>query len=79
MFNLILMPRPGVRYETNDAAMADWKAGKDFRVIGGGPYTSRRDQFRLAMIHNNVILHTDEGGTYVIKSIPVQNPLDSIL
>jgi len=79
MFNLILMPAYGRRYESNDEAMADWKAGKDFRIIGGGPYTSIRDAERLARMHNNVILHTDVGGTYVIKSIAKRNPLDFLL
>lgn len=79
MFNLILMPAYGRRYETNSAAMEDWNAGKDFRFIGGGSYCSVRDIGRLARDNNNVILHTDQGGTYVIKSVPKWNPLDSVL
>lgn len=79
MFNLILMPAYGRRYETNSEAVEDWNAGKDFRIIGGGPYCSVRDIDRLARMHNNVILHTDVGGTYVVKSVPKRNPLDSML
>ena len=80
MFNLILMPAYGRRYETNEAALADWNAGKDFRVVGCGPYTSKRDEMQLAQHHHNVILSTDQGGVYVVKSLPVKrNPLDSML
>jgi len=80
MFNLILMPAHGRTYKTNREALIDWVNGKDFRLIGGGPYTSVRDASTLARHHNNVILHTDVGGVYVIRAAAVKvNPLDSIL
>jgi len=79
MYNLILLPAYGRRYETNSEALADWNAGKSFRIVAG-PYCSKRDHFRLAMCHENVILSTCEGGAYVVKSLPVKrNPLDSML
>lgn len=39
----ILVPAYGRIYLTTDAAMADWNAGKDFRVYPTGSYTSIRD------------------------------------
>lgn len=39
----ILVPAYGKVYLTEDAALADWKAGKDFRVYPTGSYTSIRD------------------------------------
>lgn len=79
MLNLILMPAYGKRYQTNSEALADWNAGKDFRVVGCGPYCSIRDKNHLQRNHHNVILHSEEGGTYVIKSVPPCNLLDSLL
>lgn len=70
MLNLILMPAYGRRYKTNDQALADWNAGKDFRVVGGSSYCSIRDVSHMARIHNNVILHSDQGGAYVVQSVP---------
>ena len=79
MYNLILLPAYGRRYETNSEALADWNAGKNFRIVAG-PYTSKRDVFRLAERHHNVILSTCEGGAYVVKSLLVKrNALDSML
>jgi hypothetical protein len=39
---LILVPAYGRRYATGEEAIADFEAGKDFR-IDGGPYCSIRD------------------------------------
>lgn len=39
----ILVPAYGRVYLTTDAALADWKAGKDFRVYPTSSYTSIRD------------------------------------
>lgn len=67
MFNLILVPAYGRFYETASDALADWNDGKDFRVPGNGPYCSKRDISRLAMLHNNVILSSRDGGAYVVR------------
>lgn len=39
----ILVPAYGRIYLTTDAALADWNAGKDFRVYPTSSYTSIRD------------------------------------
>lgn len=46
---LVLFPAYGRVYEGREAALADWHAGKDFK-IARGPYCSRRD---LAQIRAN--------------------------
>jgi len=37
-----IIPAYGRSYKTPDAAIEDWKAGKDFRIVNG-PYLSIRD------------------------------------
>ena len=39
---LVLIPAYGRHYESAEAAIADWNAGKDFRSLNG-PYTSNRE------------------------------------
>ena len=39
---VVLMPAYGRQYATKCAAVADWKSGKDFKIVGG-PYCSIRD------------------------------------
>lgn len=40
---MILMPAYGRTYATVQAMLADWDAGKDFRIVGHGCYCSVRD------------------------------------
>jgi hypothetical protein len=54
--SLILMPAYGRVYLTEDAAMADWKAGKDFRIVNG-PYCSVRDLAKMQTQLTTVYLH----------------------
>jgi len=42
MPELILTPAYGRDYNSKDAVLADWNAGKDFK-IHNGPYCSKRD------------------------------------
>lgn len=79
MLNLILMPAYGRRYRNNSDALADWNSGKDFRIVGGGPYCSIRDLDSLKRLHNNVLLHTDQGGVFVVQSVPACNYIDKLL
>lgn len=39
----ILVPAYGVTYATASEALRDWKAGKDFRVLGHSCYASIRN------------------------------------
>ena len=39
---MILIPAYGRSYSTKAAMLADWEAGKDFKILRG-PYTSIRD------------------------------------
>jgi hypothetical protein len=39
---LILTPAYGRRYRSDEEVLADWRRGKDFKILGG-PYTSVRD------------------------------------
>lgn len=36
----------GRTYNTKEAVLGDWAAGKDFKIAGGGPYMSVRDAER---------------------------------
>ncbi len=40
---LTLVPAYGRDYKTKAAVLKDWENGKDFKIAGGGPYTSVRD------------------------------------
>lgn len=40
---IIILPRHGIRYASKDEALADWYAGRDFRMSGGHTYCSNRD------------------------------------
>ena len=39
---LVVMPAYGRSYSTSEQAIADWKSGKDFKIVNG-PYCSIRD------------------------------------
>jgi hypothetical protein len=39
---LVVMPAYGRSYATSEQVIADWKSGKDFKVVNG-PYCSIRD------------------------------------
>jgi len=43
---VVLMPAYGRKYKNGIDALADWKAGKDFKVVNG-PYCSIRDLHQL--------------------------------
>ncbi len=40
---LYIVPAYGRKYQTQEQALQDWQAGKDFKVDCGGPYCSIRD------------------------------------
>lgn len=42
-----LVPAYGRQYQTEEAVLKDWNAGKDFK-IDGGPYCSIRDRDTIA-------------------------------
>lgn len=42
MTEITLVPAYGRQYLNSAAALQDWKAGKDFKILGG-PYCSIRD------------------------------------
>lgn len=52
---LILIPAYGRAYETKEQALADWKAGKDFKIVNG-PYCSIRDVSHLIRLHEQVFI-----------------------
>lgn len=47
MDTLQVMPAYGRRYDDEAACLADWNAGKDFKILGG-PYLSKRDEARFS-------------------------------
>ena len=53
---LVLIPAYGRTYQTKQAMLEDWKAGKDFRVMGHGCYTSIRDWEQLTHTSSSVTL-----------------------
>ncbi len=53
---LILIPAYGRTYQTSEDMLADWNAGKDFRVMGHGCYTSIRDLSTLRAESSSVNL-----------------------
>lgn len=47
---IYLVPAYGRAYDTREAMIRDWTAGKDFKILTGswtGAYTSMRDSKRL--------------------------------
>ena len=52
---LILVPAYGRVYETPKQALADWKAGKDFK-IANGPYCSIRDLPAMQRMNNHILM-----------------------
>jgi hypothetical protein len=54
---MVLIPAYGRVYTTREAMLKDWEAGKDFRVVGHGCYTSIRDLAMLRESSSSVTLH----------------------
>lgn len=54
---LVLVPAYGRHYATVAKMREDWEAGKDFRIVGMGCYTSVRDIKRLQADASSVTLH----------------------
>lgn len=52
---MILVPAYGRAYATKEALLADWEAGKDFRIVAG-PYCSKRDLAAMKDLGYNVAL-----------------------
>lgn len=48
---ITLIPAYGREYKTLESMLADWKAGKDFRVGTSGPYCSVRDLDHMKRIY----------------------------
>lgn len=46
---IVVKPAYGKCYKTGEEVLAAWKAGKDFKIVGGS-YCSIRDRVRLRMI-----------------------------
>ena len=44
--SVVLLPAYGRKYKTKHEAIADWKSGKDFKIVDG-PYCSIRDLEKL--------------------------------
>jgi hypothetical protein len=67
---LILIAAYGRRYGTAKAALADWEAGKDFR-IDGGPYTSIRDIKAIIEQHGgaNIYWNYPSGESFVAQDL----------
>ena len=59
MTELTLIPAYGRKYDTDESMLADWVAGKDFRIYPSGPYTSIRDLPRLKQTYDKVVLTLD--------------------
>lgn len=57
-----VIPAYGRDYKTGKAALADWAAGKDFKIVGG-PYCSNRDIVHLKMIGDFVSFLSRDGKT----------------
>ena len=55
MQTLILTPAYGRRYNHKAEALADWKAGRDFKIVGG-PYCSIRDIVVMKRMHNVIVI-----------------------
>ena len=51
---LTLQPAYGRVYQSSQRAVQDWTAGRDFKVAGGGPYCSVRDEQNLRLNHSTV-------------------------
>jgi hypothetical protein len=59
MTEITLVPAYGRKYASDDEMMADWNAGKDFRVYPNNRYTSIRDLPILKQSYDRVALTSD--------------------
>lgn len=73
------MPAYGRRYDIHEQAVADWEAGKDFRIQGTSSYCSIRDKARLCMMHDNIVVHALDGGAFVVRTLPKLDKLKGII
>jgi len=55
---MYLWPAYGRDYASMEVMVADWKAGKDFRIGRYGPYTSIRDLEQLKQDASTIWLET---------------------
>jgi len=59
---IILVPAYGRKYSTDEAILADYEAGKDFKIFQG-PYCSKRDfqgkKVNLMYIHENCRMYVE--------------------
>ena len=78
MYNLILKGAYGRHYATKEQALTDWKAGKDFKIVGG-PYCSIRDVATLKARHNNLILSATDGGAKITLTVHKGNMIDKLI
>lgn len=53
---LVLVPAYGRTYRSVEALRNAWEAGHDFKIFGGGPYTSIRDIEALKADSSSVTL-----------------------
>jgi hypothetical protein len=53
---LELLPAYGRVYHTKEEALADWMAGRDFKIING-PYCSVRDATNLRLDYSSVWIY----------------------
>lgn len=55
----------GPKHETYQQALEDFRAGKDFRIMGTSTYMSIRDAYMFGILDNLMII-TRDGGVHVI-------------
>lgn len=58
--SIVLVGAYGRTYESKKQAVADWEAGKDFRIING-PYCSIRDLEYLQNESRGIFIVTKQG------------------
>ena len=63
---MILVPAYGRAYATREAMLADWRAGKDFRIVGHGQYCSIRDLPAMRQESSSVTLVEPRNGASVV-------------
>ena len=57
-----IVPAYGRTYKTKDVMLADWNAGKDFKIARGGPYCSIRDLDKMRTMLDSLYLYDPATG-----------------
>lgn len=63
---VLLEPAYGRKYKTEQEAISDWQAGKDFKFVGG-PYCSIRERDMISKTMRNPLVYIEISNGTLVK------------